>query len=186
MLVAACLGQTRPAWIHDRFENLDFSAGSPGAMPPGWLLGPEGTSVYTATIATGACSHGRQCGNVRSIGLGPYNLSFLYQNVDATPYRGQWLAYRAAVRADLIGTTVARLLVRIHREDGSSSYFDNMGMHPITSGPWRSYEIDAPIIADARDIEFGIQLMYGQRTVTNQASRKCRLRRTRQEIRCLR
>jgi uncharacterized protein (TIGR02246 family) len=34
-----------------------------------------------------------------------------------------------------------------------------MDGHPITSATWAFYEIDAPIGADARDIEFGMQLV---------------------------
>jgi uncharacterized protein (TIGR02246 family) len=168
LFVAVCFPQAKPAWIQDRFENLDFVSGSPGEMPPGWHLGQMGTSGYSAAIVAGSCNHSGQCGCVRSVGAGPHNGSFLYQNVDATAYRGKWLAYRAAVRADLIGETVARLLVRIHRGDGSTSFRDDMGVHPITSGPWKFYEIDAPIDAAARDIEFGMQLLgEGSATIDN-------------------
>ncbi len=159
LLGAIGYAQTRPAWIQDRFENLDFAAGGVGEMPPGWRLGPEGTPVYAARIAAGAsCQGGKPCGKVQSVGMGPHNSCFLYQVVDATPYRGKMLAYRAAVRAEVTGAGVARLLVRIHREDGSTSLRDDMGPHPITSSQWNFYEIDVPIVADARDIEFGMQL----------------------------
>lgn len=116
--------------------------------------------MYTAQItATPACNGSRQCGSVRSVGTGPHNGSFLYQNVNATPYRGKRLTYRADVRAEVQGTSVARLLVRVHREDGSTSFRDDMGSRPITAGPWTTYQIDAPIAPDARDIEFGMQLV---------------------------
>jgi ketosteroid isomerase-like protein len=52
-----------------------------------------------------------------------------------------------------------RLLVRIHRENGSTSFRDDMGARPITAGRWTTYQIDAPIASDARDIEFGMQLI---------------------------
>jgi hypothetical protein len=153
-------GQTRQSSIQDRFANLDFAGGALGVMPPGWRLGPEGTTSCTAEIASGAyCPSGQQCTVVRSKGDTANSLSFLYQVVDATPYRGKRLTYRAAVRAEVAGTSVARLLVRIHREDGSTSFRDDMGDHPITAGPWRDYAIAAPIAADARDIEFGLQLV---------------------------
>jgi len=158
-LGASCFAQTRPDYLQERFENLDFAAGTPGEMPRGWRLGPEGTPIYAAqTAGSASCNGGSQCGSVRSIGTGAHDLCFLYQVVDATAYRGKRLAYRAAVWADVSGASVARLLVRIHREDGSTSFRDDMGSHPITAGPWSTYEIDAPITADARDIEFGMQL----------------------------
>jgi uncharacterized protein (TIGR02246 family) len=154
--------QTRPPWIQDHFENLDFAAGTLGRMPPGWHLGPEGTPAYTArTDADAACHVGRRCGVVRSTAGASNGRCFLYQTVDATPYRGRWLSYRAAVRADLTARSVARLLVRVHRQDNSTSFYDDMGDHPIKSGPWAFYEIDALIFPDARDIEFGLQV-YGE------------------------
>src|ERR1700689_4095091 len=84
---------------HAQFENLDLSSGAVGEMPTGWHFGPEGTSAYAAQIAAGAaCSGGKQCAAIRSLGLGPHERCFLYQNVDATPYRSKVLLYRAEVR----------------------------------------------------------------------------------------
>lgn len=54
---------------------------------------------------------------------------------------------------------MARLLVRVHRTDCSTSFRDDMGNHPITGGAWSPYEIQAPIALDAQDIEFGMQLI---------------------------
>lgn len=87
------------------------------------------------------------------------DLSFLYQNVDATKYRGKMLTYRASVRADVASGAMARLLVRVHRMDCSTSFRDDMGDHPITASGWSSYQLHAPIGQDARDIEFGMQLI---------------------------
>ncbi len=162
LFAAACCAQTRPEWVHDHAENLDFAAGDPGQMPPGWSLG--GDASYEARIVTDAsCNGSKQCGNVRSLGLGPHSRCFLYQNVDATPSRLKWISFRAAVR--LTGAGSARLLVRVHRGDNSTSFFDNMGDHPVTAGPWAFYQIDAPVVAEARDVEFGIQL-YGEGSAT--------------------
>jgi hypothetical protein len=86
-------------------------------------------------------------------------LCFLYQIIDATQYRGKKLIYRAYVRADVAQGNMARLLVRVHRTDCATSFRDDMGNHPITGSAWAPYEIQAPIALDARDIEFGMQLM---------------------------
>lgn len=84
---------------------------------------------------------------------------FLYQRIDAKPYLGRRLTYRAAVRADLTGYSVARLQIHTHRHDGSTIVRDDMGNHPIESGLWTFYEIDTPIASDTRDIMFGIQVI---------------------------
>jgi hypothetical protein len=86
-------------------------------------------------------------------------LAFLYQIVDATQYRGKKLTFRAAVRTEIGQGSAARLLVHVHRNDCTTSFRDDMGDHPITTGTWVSYEIQAPIALDARDIEFGLQLV---------------------------
>ena len=96
---------------------------------------------------------------VQSIGLGPHERTFLYQNVDATPYRNKVLVFRAASR--VTGSGLARLVVRVHKQDNSTSFYDNLGDHPIQPAHWNAYQIVFPIDGDARDIEFGIQL-YGE------------------------
>lgn len=165
-LAAFCHAQSAPREMRATFENLNFAEGNPGSPPRGWFLGPEWfmpphAPVYTAETASGSsCKGGRQCGWVRSIRDDPaIPQSFLYQVVDATQYRGKRLTFRAAVRTDVALGNWARLLVRIHKEDGGTSFRDDMGNHPITSATWAFYEIHAPVGVDARDIEFGMQLV---------------------------
>lgn len=161
LLGAASPAQVQP-WIQDHYENLDFSAGQVGSMPTGWRLGPEGTTLYAAQIVAGlSCNGPKQCANVRSLTTGAGDRCFLYQVIDATPYRGKFLAFRAVVRAVVTGKSEARLLLRIHREDGSTSFLHDMGAHPIQSSSWAFYEIEAPIVPDAGNIEFGMQLVGG-------------------------
>jgi hypothetical protein len=147
-------------------ENLKFAASTPGTAPSVWLLGPEWfmpphEPVYKALIVSAAsCNGSQQCAAVRSVRVDPtIPLAFLYQVVDAARYRGKWLTFRAAVRTDVAAASVARLLVRVHRNDCTTSFRDDMGDHPITAGTWSTYEIHAPISLDAGDIEFGMQLI---------------------------
>jgi hypothetical protein len=95
------------------------------------------------------------------MGLGPHERCFLYRNVDATPYRNKVLVFRAASR--VTGGGLARLVVRVHRPDNSTSFYNNLGDHPIQSAQWNAYQIVFPIDGAAEDIEFGIQL-YGEAT----------------------
>jgi hypothetical protein len=149
-------------------RNLHFADGSVGAAPIGWLLGPEWfmprhEPVYQAIVAPAdQCHSGQQCATVHSLRLDPaIRQSFLYQDLDASPYRGQILTCRAYVRVDAGG--IARLLVRVHRKDCSTTFRDDMGDHPVTSRDWAAYEIHAPIAIDGFHIEFGVQLI-GQGT----------------------
>lgn len=155
-----------PPELRPAIENLRFVQGTPGSTPPGWFLGPEWyTSPNTPPahevkiVSSASCNGSQQCATVHSLRVDPSGLCFLYQVIDATQYRGKKLTYRADVRADVGLGSVARLLVRVHRTDCSTSFRDDMGNHPITAATWSSYEIQAPIALDARDIEFGMQLV---------------------------
>jgi len=155
-----------PDELKTNAENLDFAAGAVDAAPKGWLLGPEWfmpphVPIYQAiAVPAEQCHSGRQCGSVRSLRADPsVSLSFLYQDLDVTQHRGQTLRYRAFVRVDPGLKGVARLLVRLHRSDCSTTFRDDMGNDPITSGDWAPYELRAPIAEDAHHMEFGMQLI---------------------------
>lgn len=45
------------------------------------------------------------------------------------------------------------------RWGGTTSFRDDMENHPITSNAWSFYQIRAPVVSEARDIEFGMQLV---------------------------
>lgn len=158
---AVSVAQADPPYlVHDTFQNLDFTNGDPGQMPPGWQLGASSATTNLARIVEGsACFTGHRCALVQSLGLEPHSLSFLCQRMDAKPYRGKRLTYRAAVRADLTSSAVARLQVHTVHQDGTTSVRDDMGNHPIKSAVWTFYEIDVPVASDARDILFGVQVI---------------------------
>jgi hypothetical protein len=124
------------------------------SLVPGW-------GYSAVTVAADQCHGGQQCTTVHFLRPDFSTGSFLMQNLDVTPYRGQILTYRAFVRVDPARKSVARLLVRIHRKDCTTSFRDDMGDHPIVSGDWAVYEIHAPIAMDAYHMELGMQL-FGQ------------------------
>ena len=157
LFISAAFSQTRPAAISEQIENLDFASGSVGGTPAGWHCAPDGT--YKAQIAAGAaCLSGKRCAVLQSIGLGPHERGALIQTVDATPYRGRVLVFEAAAR---VTVGFAQMFVRVHRQDNSTSFYSNLGDHPIQSAQWDAHQIAFPIDGDSRDIEFGFQL-YGE------------------------
>jgi hypothetical protein len=177
-------GQTCIALVQPAFRNLDFSEGASGERPPGW--GPTDPACYqpphepdpVEIVASRLCFTGQHCAVVRSapppevpgedevmryISLlraahGSKRVG-LFQNVDVTLYRGKILTFRAAVRAEVSAGSEARLFVRIHRENGTTIFFDDMGRFPVRSSAWHFYEIPAPIDRDASDVEFGMVLI---------------------------
>jgi hypothetical protein len=152
-----------PREMRPTVANLNFADGVAGAAPSVWLLGPEWfmpphQPVYEAVTVSGVdCRGNAQCVMVHSLRDDPsVRRVFLYQVVEAAPFRGRRVTLRAAVR--VTPGAMARLLVRVHRNDCGTSFRDDMGNDPVTSDAWAFYEIQAPVAPDARDIEFGVQL----------------------------
>jgi len=141
--------------------NPNFEQGPPGVRPVGWLFGfgPNKLS-YSALTVTDSCNSGKQCAMTKSNEPIPGgSKSFLYQYVDAKPYRNMQFRFRAAVRAKVSGSPDgAALLVRIHRVSGESCFFNNMSDRRITSDGWAFYEITGDVCADAANLEIGMQL----------------------------
>lgn len=83
------------------------------------------------------------------------------QAIDATPYRGRTIRFRAAARAALgraPGPSGAGLWLRVDREGGARGFFDNMSDRPIRSPAWTIYEVTGPVAADANRITAGLLL----------------------------
>jgi hypothetical protein len=158
-LLAALLGGR--AFAQSPLVNPDFERGQPGQRPLGWLFGfgPQKLS-YSALTVTDRCNAGKQCAMAKSNELIPAGgHSFLYQYVDAKPYRGMKFKFRAAIRTKVPSSPDgAGLLVRIHRVNGDSCFFDNMSGRRIASENWAFYEITGQVCADAANLEIGMQL----------------------------
>ncbi len=164
---AGCITRSRtPRVSHGAMltplTNPDFEEGRADENPLGWRFGIRPAGGYMTRTVAASCYWGKQCAIVQSAAgpRPPDSLAFLHQIIDASAYRGKKFAFRAAVRADVSGApNVARLLIRVHRNNGESSFFDNMGDRPITLKRWARYEIRGTISSDAHDIELGMQLV---------------------------
>lgn len=79
------------------------------------------------------------------------------QRVDATPYRGKRLRFRAAVRtANLAVGAKAQLWMRVDRDNPPPSAFDNMQYRPITDEAWSHHDIVLDVGDDATQILLGM------------------------------
>ena len=156
---ASVNGCVWPEDMNTNAKNLNFADGAVGDAPKGWEA-PKGPVYEAVNVPAAQCDGSQQCATIHSLRRDPSEtLTFLYQNLDVTQHRGQTLIYRAYVRVDSGQKSVARLLVRLHRKDCSTTFRDDMGDHPVTSGDWVPYEIRAPIAMDAYHMEFGMQLI---------------------------
>jgi erythromycin esterase len=148
----------RPAAAAAR--NLDFEAGELGGSPPDWLL-PETSAAggFRAAVVEDEPRSSRAAQLDRRGPLTrPSPFGNLMQKIDAAPYRGRTVRYRASVRRSDESASRAQLWIRVDRENGDTGFFDNMGDRPIVSTEWAEYEITGAVAEDAASISFGVML----------------------------
>ena len=137
-------------------KNPDFEDGDVGAAPAGWVLTTTGGK---ATVSADNPRRGKHC--VR-VGLGdrvenPPRFQVLLQQLDAAPYRGKTIRFKAAVRIDGAGPLdQAMLWLRVDRAGGRPGFFENMGNRPIRGKTWGDYEIVGDVAKDAELIVLGM------------------------------
>jgi hypothetical protein len=99
----------------------------------------------------GACAVVSRTGERKRDGFGS-----LSQRIDATPYRGKKIRFRARMKSALTGeASSARIWLRVDRPEGTG-FFDNMASRAPRSLPnWTELEISGDVAADAEAIAFG-------------------------------
>lgn len=153
-------------------SNPGFETGTKGQAPPAWVVLPFVKQAgYTVEVSDQGAKEGKQ---YLSVALGTrqaQGFGNVFQEIDATPFRGKRIKYRAAVRYER-GTEAgqAQLWLRIDRAGGAQGFLDNMGNRPITSSTWAFYEIVANVPADAVNISVGMMLVGGGRASLDAAS----------------
>src|SRR3954468_22970025 len=116
--------------------NSSFEKGQPGEPPVGWLAGPPGYRIRTTDDQPRI---GNQCAVIENdTKPEPGKFGNLLQSIDATPFRGKRVRYRAAVRTEVQGPgNQAQLWFRVDRQSAANGRsvgaFDNMADRPITS-----------------------------------------------------
>jgi C-terminal processing protease CtpA/Prc len=157
LFCAVLVGQTPTP--PSTLSNGNFESGTVGAFPPGWL---PGSPQFVAEVTDEGCNSGKQCGLLRSAATATSDtFGNLSQNINAVPYRGKKIRYRASVRT-LADQPQHRtqLWLRVDRPNGAVGLFDNMNDRPITSTSWATFEISGDVAPDAVSIVFGM-LMRG-------------------------
>src|SRR5436190_3990268 len=148
--------------VQSRPVNLDFEQGTVGQVPDGWDC-PSKVS-YAAELTEERPESGKRAAVLHSVSTTTAGSDFgnLMQAIDATPFRGHRISFKAFVRTESTGGAGrAQLWVRVDRAENKRGFFDNMGDRPITSGEWREYEIVGDVDDDAAVINIGM-LLLGQ------------------------
>ena len=138
-------------------RNLGFEEGALGEPPPGWLV-PK-VPGYRVELSSEALQ-GEQSAHIvhhPKRQLSDREFGNVMQRLDAAPYRGKRVRFRAAVRS----RGRAQLWLRVDRAVGTTGFFDNMGDRPIAADSWQHYEIVAEIDPDAAVLNFGCMLFGG-------------------------
>jgi C-terminal processing protease CtpA/Prc len=137
--------------------NLDFELGTLGQAPDGWRCptpnyGAELSAEQRKSGKYAALLYSKESAEPRS-GFGN-----LMQAIDATPFRGRRVRFRASVRME--GQTGrAQLWMRVDRAGNKTGFFDNMMNRPITSAQWSEYEVVGDVEEDAEVLNIGMLLI---------------------------
>ena len=138
--------------------NLNFEQGTLGQVPDGWHC--PTTINFGAELTAEQPKSGKYAAVLFSKKSTESGSPFgnLMQAIDATPFRGRRVKFRASVRMEGQEGR-AQLWMRVDRADGKTGFFDNMRNRPITSGEWREYEIVGNVADDAEVLNVGMLLI---------------------------
>jgi hypothetical protein len=141
--------------------NADFEEGQPGQAPDPWRV-PQ-IPGYQVLISDENPKSGKQCVTIKRGTEKPGPFGNVMQGIDAAPFRGKRVRYRAAVRTEIEGQEgSAHLWMRVDltAKEGKrrSGFFDNMSGRPIRKNDWDYYEIVGDIAEDAETIVVGMFL----------------------------
>jgi len=152
----------RTANVKARPSNLDFESGSVGQVPDDWVCP---TKDYRAELSEQQPQSGKRAASLQSqfdSAMPGTGFGNLMQAIDATPFRGRRVRFKAFVRKESgLPAASANLWLRVDRDANKTGFFDNMSGHPIRASEWKEYEIVGDIDDDAVVINFGL-LLIGQ------------------------
>lgn len=116
---------------------------------------------YAAALDSADAHGGRWAARLAGQGGGPQNaFGSLEQRLDAAPYRGRRVRYRAWVRSELAGPGWAGIWLRVDRPNGVTGFFENMEARPIRGRTgWTEYEIRGEVAPDAQAVTVGMLLV---------------------------
>lgn len=140
--------------------NLDFESGELGETPHGWFVPVSAEAGAFRAIVVDDAERGSRAVQLDREGefRRPASFGNVMQRIDAAPYRGRDIVFRAAVRGSDEPDIRAQLWLRVDRESGGTGFFDNMDDRPIVTPGWSEHEIAGRIDDDAEAIAFGVML----------------------------
>lgn len=158
-----------PAFAWQAPVNLDFEQGQAGQAPPGWTV-PSDSTGFSAQVSSEKPEGGKASGVLAGAGGKPDAAGNLIQSVDAAPYRGKRIRFRAAVRAEPESPGGrSRIWIGLDRPgSGSGGRYDVTS--PIATPDWKHYEVMAEVPEDTRMLNLGLVLVGDGRAWIDSAS----------------
>jgi len=158
-IIAPLFGQSLPLPY-----NLDFEIGEPGKLPKGWIVPSYAENLgYKAYVSTEEPFSGRYCLELSREGKYQEDIyGSVMQSIDATPYRGKTIRFRAYIRAEIHSPKgSAHIWVRERfANDDESGFFEYLPNQPAVLRLWEVREIQGKIGKNATTINFGL-LLFG-------------------------
>jgi hypothetical protein len=160
---AGAQNETQAAGI----ANGGFEEQANLGRPVGWNFPPIlEKSGYQIRVETENAHEGKKCVLLDATASESNDRAFgnLMQSIDATPFRGKRVRFRAAVRTgELSADGRAQLWFRVDRASANGQNnigaFDNMQDRPIRDGQWKHYEIVGQVDDDALRINLGLLVL---------------------------
>lgn len=144
--------------------NLDFELGDIGTLPKGWTVPRYADQLgYSAFLTDETPLKNYLC--LKLICPGEYKEGIygsVMQSIDAKPFRGKTIRFRAAVRAQIFSPRgSAHLWIRERfAENEETGLFEYNPNQPIVLQNWNYYEVIGKISTNADIINFGL-LLFG-------------------------
>lgn len=144
-----------PTLVNPGFEQVDADGGPSGWDGPADDTPGSDTAYEFASVAEG--HSGRAVVLRRTSVPNDRGYGSMAQSLDAAPYRGKRIRYRAwaKARVQAPGAFVG-LWLRVDLPNKGMGFFDNMGGRPIVDGAWRAYEIEGYVSRNAERVVAGL------------------------------
>ncbi len=162
-LAAAALLQASAAGAQERvlptaLANGQLEAADDDGRPEGWHFVRRPESGQEVSL-TGDDPFEGSFSAVLDATAANNEFTNLMQAIDATPYQGQRVRFRAAVRtAELEPQSRVQLWFRVDLESGMGA-FDNMQDRPIRTASWETFDVVLDVAEDAARVNVGIFLI---------------------------
>ncbi|MFN3781101.1 MAG: hypothetical protein ACK4SO_02870, partial [Candidatus Kapaibacteriota bacterium] len=144
--------------------NLDFEVGDLGMLPKGWVVPSYADNLgYIAYLTDEEPKSGRFCLELYREGSYQEDIyGSVMQSIDARPYRGKTIVFRAYVRAEIHSPKgSAHIWVREReKKNEDSGFLEYLPHQPVVTRDWELREIITTISPNADFINFGL-LLFG-------------------------